>query len=1041
MASPPSEAPTPRSTNSPNSVPHISIPDNHPLAAGKRGTRSASDTSGPARTTSAAIAISDSVSPSSPGLERVTTAGSFNAPDADLLGIGPSRPAVNGRRMRDSPARTRSFHALDSLARDEITLLDTRFEDMPETDLACFLAPYEKGWEAYRPQEEEGEERLFPPSPPATQRDHPVQVLSRAVRELREVVARLEQENARLRGEERRASDTQRIHDSLADALSTSLTSPERGALVLALAESVAPSQPKSPAPNRSKSPTPSHTSILSTRSTRSTLTLDRPRGASATGADLASPTARKWGMNMWGWRPRRKSNASVAPSTVEEEDEWRRGDGGSSPTLRAIFLATRILTPDPASILVREAGPLVASLAHTLVSGARDAGIVSRDPPGRARTRSRAASVGSQQAPSSASDAHGYGDHALAATVAVGRTLIKHGKAAIDGLGEPTRPRPALLHHASSSRPFPSTGMAQALPSPNHSPNSASPSAETPALSVELSSIVPDETKPPTVLLSRQNLGSFFQSSRTKLTTATRFTSDQPPLTDRYGFIYDIQHASMLKDASRAGTPAPMSLTGHIPEAPRKPIPPPAQKLKRAAALPSSLHVPIVDHSPQRWQPERRATVASSKSDKSTASLSPQRSPVATPPNGRVDGTPNRARTRSYAPAPSKPITAAEQVSVSVRGASSTIADGSASAATTAATAAAASRLTVSSLLDQLTDIHDKQQRARTAEWDAFLRKRTRARRGNQDVGIGGALAQIVALDGTSKGAEEYRTFLRLVRKGIPMPYRGDVWAECSGARDLLVPGEYAEILAVHKDDRSPVMAEIEKDVGRTFPGNVFFGGDGPGVAKLRRVLTAYSWHNPAVGYCQGMNMLTATLLLTYEDEEQAFWVLHCIIERVLPPDFYAPSLLGSRADQLVLSDLVTAHLPKISQHLTALGVDLTALTFGWFLSLFTDCLPVETLFRVWDVLLVEGHDVLFRVALAVLKLNEAEICACESVGDLFSAIGGMTSRLWSADKLVSLQHGFKRAVQAKGVLALTEKRTAELQGDMDDWRERSES
>lgn len=178
---------------------------------------------------------------------------------------------------------------------------------------------------------------------------------------------------------------------------------------------------------------------------------------------------------------------------------------------------------------------------------------------------------------------------------------------------------------------------------------------------------------------------------------------------------------------------------------------------------------------------------------------------------------------------------------------------------------------------------------------------------------------------------------------------------------------------------------------------------------------------------------MLAATLLLTYEDEEQAFWVLHCIVERLLPDDFFAPSLLGSRADQLVLADLVAAHLPKIAQHLAALQVDLTALTFGWFLSLFTDCLPVETLFRVWDVLFVEGHDVLFRVALAVLKLNEAEICGCESVGDLFSAIGGMTSRLWSADKLVALQHSFKQAVRAKDVQALTEKRTAELQ-EMDE-------
>lgn len=43
---------------------------------------------------------------------------------------------------------------------------------------------------------------LFPPSPPpVVRREHPLRVLSRAVRELREVIGRLEDENARLREE------------------------------------------------------------------------------------------------------------------------------------------------------------------------------------------------------------------------------------------------------------------------------------------------------------------------------------------------------------------------------------------------------------------------------------------------------------------------------------------------------------------------------------------------------------------------------------------------------------------------------------------------------------------------------------------------------------------------------------------------------------------------------------------------------------------------------------------------------------------------
>jgi len=44
-----------------------------------------------------------------------------------------------------------------------------------------------------------------------------------------------------------------------------------------------------------------------------------------------------------------------------------------------------------------------------------------------------------------------------------------------------------------------------------------------------------------------------------------------------------------------------------------------------------------------------------------------------------------------------------------------------------------------------------------------------------------------------------------------------------------MMVPGEYAEIQSVHQQDTSPFIAEIEKDVTRTFPGNVFFGKSPP--------------------------------------------------------------------------------------------------------------------------------------------------------------------------------------------------------------------
>lgn len=259
-----------------------------------------------------------------------------------------------------------------------------------------------------------------------------------------------------------------------------------------------------------------------------------------------------------------------VSNNAEDEEEAWRKGDGESPPSFKAIFLATvsqlrsrpadigsvadtqRIITPDPSSILVSSStapNSLIAYLAHSLVSNARDEGIAIRET-ARRNSRSRATSVVSADSPfnkSSGSDtpvkdpkaAYGYGDTALAMGKSLLSTVSSATLRGAKSTSSEDHHRPSLLSRVSSTRPFPTTAVSP--PMAEHRAGSAmvSPTEETPPPSVELASIVPDEARPPTVLLSRQNLGNFFLSThKAKLSTATRFKSDAPPLTDRYGFI-----------------------------------------------------------------------------------------------------------------------------------------------------------------------------------------------------------------------------------------------------------------------------------------------------------------------------------------------------------------------------------------------------------------------------------------------------------------------------------------------------------------------
>nr|POF07218.1 putative gtpase-activating protein [Quercus suber] len=105
---------------------------------------------------------------------------------------------------------------------------------------------------------------------------------------------------------------------------------------------------------------------------------------------------------------------------------------------------------------------------------------------------------------------------------------------------------------------------------------------------------------------------------------------------------------------------------------------------------------------------------------------------------------------------------------------------------------------------------------------------------------------------------------FHRLIRVGLPNLLRGEMWEVTSGSFYLRLhkPKQYQDTLKKFEGRASLAIDEIEKDLNRSLPEYAGFQSE-EGIGRLRRVLTAYSWTNEEVGYCQAMNIVVAALLM----------------------------------------------------------------------------------------------------------------------------------------------------------------------------------
>ncbi|XP_054829635.1 TBC1 domain family member 4 isoform X3 [Eublepharis macularius] len=222
-------------------------------------------------------------------------------------------------------------------------------------------------------------------------------------------------------------------------------------------------------------------------------------------------------------------------------------------------------------------------------------------------------------------------------------------------------------------------------------------------------------------------------------------------------------------------------------------------------------------------------------------------------------------------------------------------------------------------------------------------------------------------------------------LKDGVPKSRRGEIWqflAVQHRVRHRLTNKQqppdisYKELLKQLTTQQHAILV----DLGRTFPTHPYFSTQlGAGQLSLFNLLKAYSLLDKEVGYCQGISFVAGVLLL-HMSEEQAFEMLKFLMYDLGFRKQYRPDMMSLQIQMYQLSRLLHDYHRDLYNHLEENEISPCLYAAPWFLTLLASQFPLGFVARVFDIIFLQGTEVIFKVALSLLSSQETQIMMCET-------------------------------------------------------------
>jgi hypothetical protein len=221
-----------------------------------------------------------------------------------------------------------------------------------------------------------------------------------------------------------------------------------------------------------------------------------------------------------------------------------------------------------------------------------------------------------------------------------------------------------------------------------------------------------------------------------------------------------------------------------------------------------------------------------------------------------------------------------------------------------------------------------------------------------------------------TSKRPKNLQTLVR--SGGIPEALRCQLWQKLSKTEERSDLSDQYRLLITKESKCEDI---ILRDVHRTFPAHELFREkSGSGQESLYKVSRAYSVYDMEIGYCQGLSFIAATLLL-HMPEEESFTCLVSIMYDYGLRELYKQNFENLSLRLFQLTCLMRDQLPDLYEHFMNQKLEVHMFASQWFLTLFTARFPLAFVFNVIDFFLLDGINVLFQIAIALLTVCKKEL------------------------------------------------------------------